>query len=738
MALCESEKKEDTMKKLVALLLCLIMVLSLGTTALAADGKSNDIVILHTDDVHCGVSDGMGYAGVAAYKAEMEQTHNYVALVDCGDAVQGGAIGTLSGGAYLVDIMNETGYDFATFGNHEFDYKIPQLTKLTKQAKFKYLACNFKYLGKGTSDIAYKPYEIVDYGGTKVAYIGIATPESFVKSTPAYFQDANGNYIYSFCEDDDGSALYKAVQNTVDEVKKAGANYVIALAHLGNEGTTDRWSSKAVIANTTGIDAVLDGHDHIAGVQKVANKDGKQIVLTEPGTKFENLGKLTIKTDGTITAELISPKEFTEKDAGITAYITKLTDTFKEYVSKVVAKSSIALPDKDENGNRLVRNHETALGDLCADAFRVMMDADIGIMNGGGIRKPIKAGDITLDNILSVFPWGNLPCKMEVTGQTVLDMLEMGAINYPEESGGFLSVSGLKYTIMAGVPSSIELTDKGEFSKVAGKYRVTNVQVLNKKTNEYEPLDLNKTYTLGGIDYTILYCGDGFTMFNDSKVLKAGDASYTDAQMVVDYIENKLGGTIGEEYAKPQGRISVNTDIKGSDWFYEAVNYVLSNGLMTGTSNTTFTPNGALTRGMLVTVLYRMAGSPKVEGKVSEKFSDCTDGSWYADAVLWASANKVVDGYEDGTFKPTKSITRQEMAKVLYGYDKIGGKTAEGITEKLTYTDLDAIADWALEAVTYCTAEKYLAGSNGAFSPKGTATRAMGAKVLMNMTKEAA
>ena len=726
------------MKKLIALLLAVCMVLGLMTTVFAADEKSNDIVILHTDDAHCGVNDNLGYAGVAAYKAEMKKTHNYVALVDCGDAIQGESIGTLSAGAYLVDIMNEVGYDFATFGNHEFDYKLPQLAKLTKQAKYQYLACNFKYIGKGTSDLNYKPYEIVTYGDKKVAFIGIVTPESFTKSTPAYFQDESGNYIYSFSEDETGTALYETVQKTVDEARAAGADYVIAMGHLGNEGITDRWTSKAVIANTTGIDAVLDGHDHIAGVQKVANKDGKQIVLTEPGTKFENLGKLTIKTDGTITAELISPKEFTEKDAGITAYINKLTDTFKEYVSKVVAKSSIALPDKDENGNRLVRNHETALGDLCADAFRVMMDADIGIMNGGGIRKPIKAGDITLDNILSVFPWGNLPCKMEVTGQTVLDMLEMGAINYPEESGGFLSVSGLKYTIMAGVPSSIELTDKGEFSKVAGKYRVTNVQVLNKKTNEYEPLDLNKTYTLGGIDYTILYCGDGFTMFNDSKVLKAGDASYTDAQMVVDYIENKLGGTIGEEYAKPQGRISVNTDIKGSDWFYEAVNYVLSNGLMTGTSNTTFTPNGALTRGMLVTVLYRMAGSPKVEGKVSEKFSDCTDGSWYADAVLWASANKVVDGYEDGTFKPTKSITRQEMAKVLYGYDKIGGKTAEGITEKLTYTDLDAIADWALEAVTYCTAEKYLAGSNGAFSPKGTATRAMGAKVLMNMTKEAA
>ena len=372
------------MKKLIALLLAACLMLGLMTTAFAADEKSNDIVILHTDDAHCGVNDNLGYAGVAAYKAEMEKTHNYVALVDCGDAIQGESIGTLSAGAYLVDIMNEVGYDFAAFGNHEFDYKLPQLAKLTKQAKYQYLACNFKYIGKGTSDLNYKPYEIVTYGDKKVAFIGIVTPESFTKSTPAYFQDESGNYIYSFSEDETGTALYETVQKTVDEVRAAGADYIIAMGHLGNEGITDRWTSKAVIANTTGIDAVLDGHDHIAGVQKVANKDGKQIVLTEPGTKFENLGKLTIKTDGTITAELISPKEFTEKDAGITAYITKLTDTFKEYVSKVVAKSDVELPDY--NGDkRLVRNTETALGDLAADAFRVMMDADIGIMNGASL-----------------------------------------------------------------------------------------------------------------------------------------------------------------------------------------------------------------------------------------------------------------------------------------------------------------------------------------------------------------
>lgn len=721
------------MKKLLALLLCLVMVLGLGTTAFAADAKSNDIVILHTDDVHCGVTDGMGYAGVAAYKAEMQQTHNYVALVDCGDAIQGEPIGTLSAGSYLVDIMNEVGYDFATFGNHEFDYKLPQLAKLTKQAKYEYLACNFKFLGTGKTDITYKPYEIVDYGGTKVAYIGIATPESFSKSTPAYFQDENGNYIYSFCEDDDGSALYKAVQDTVDEVKKAGADYVIALAHLGNEGITDIWTSKAVIANTIGIDAVLDGHDHETLTMKVANKDGKEIILAEAGQadgKLATIGKLTIKEDGTITSELVAAKDVTVKDKTVDAYVQNILNSFKESVSKVVAKSDVELPDY--NGDkRLVRNTETALGDLAADAFRVMMDADIGIMNGGGLRKPIHKGDITLNDMLSVFPWGNLPCKMEVTGQTVLDMLEMGAMKYPKESGGFLSVSGLKYTILAGVPSSVETNDKGEFVKVAGDYRVCNVQVLDKKTGLYQPLDLKKTYTLGGIDYTITYCGDGFTMFKDSKVLKAGDATMTDAQTVLSYIETKLGGTIGEEYAKPAGRITIYSDVKATDWYLKAVKYALDAGLMNGVGSG-FAPNGALTRGMLVTILYRQAGSPAVETKVTDKFSDCEQDSWYAPAVVWAE-NGIVGGYADGTFAPNKAITRQEMAKVLYGYDVATGKAKDAAATELTYTDLTSIADWALEGVHYCTAEKYLSGSNNAFNPAGTATRAMVAQVFMNM-----
>ena len=727
------------MKKLIALLLAACLMLGLMTTAFAADEKSNDIVILHTNDVHCGVSDGLGYVGVAAYKAEMEQTHNYVTLVDCGDAIQGEPIGLLSAGSYLVDIMNEVGYDLATFGNHEFDYKLPRLAELTKLAKYQYVSCNFKYIGKGTSDISYKPYEIVDYGGTKVAFVGITTPESFVKSTPAYFQDENGNFIYSLSEDKDGTALYQAVQTAVDAAKAEGAKYVVAVAHLGMEGTTDCWTSEAVIKNTNGIDAMLDGHSHEEYSKTVANKDGDEVVLAQTKTKLANLGKLTISADGKITSELISAKNYTKKDEHITEYITGITDKFSAELGKVVGKSEVELPVNDKNGKRLVRNAETALGNLAADAYRIMMDADIGIMNGGGLRAAIPEGDITLGTLFKVFPWGNLPCKVAVTGQTILDMLEMGAINYPKESGGFMHVSGLKYTIISGAKSTIETTDKGEFIKITGARRVTNVQVLNKSTGKYEPINAKKIYTLGGIDYTIVYGGDGFAMFKDAKVVTPADAKMTDSKVVLSYIEQKLGGTIGDEYAKPQGRISFvrYADVADTAWYAEAVNYVSDKELMNGVG-IGFDPNGTMTRGMLVTVLYRMAGAPAVEGKVSEKFTDCTDGSWYANAVLWASENKIVDGYEGGTYKPTKAVTRQEMAKILYGYDKLGGKTADGITEKLTYTDVDAIGEWALESVTYCTAAGYLAGSNGAFNPKGTATRAMGAKVLMNMTKEAA
>ena len=343
---------------------------------------------------------------------------------------------------------------------------------------------------------------------------------------------------------------------------------------------------------------------------------------------------------------------------------------------------------------------------------------------------------------------GRTVTTLKATGQEIIDALEWTARNTMAtfsdgenaigEMGGFLQVSGLKYTIDTTVKSSAKGDDKSMFVSVDGAYRVKNVKVL--KNGKYVDIDPKATYTVASHNYMLKDSGDGINMFADNKLLQ--DSVMLDNQVLINYIKDSLGGVVPATYAAPQGRITViatpYTDVLDGNWAVEAVNYVTDKNFMKGLSETTFGPNGALTRGMLVTVLYRMAGSPAVTGKVSEKFSDCTDGSWYADAVLWASANGIVNGYEDGTYKPTKAINRQEMAKVLYGYDKVGGKNAEGITEKLTYTDVDAIGEWAIESVTYCTAAGYLAGSNGAFNPTGTATRAMGAKVLMNMTKEAA
>lgn len=734
------------MKKLVALVLAACLLLGLMSTVLAAD-LSDDIVILYTNDVHTAVDDNIGYAGLAAYKKEMQAAHKYVALVDCGDAVQGAAIGTLSKGEYLVDIMNQVGYDYASFGNHEFDYTLPQLQKLINKAKYQYLCCNLTYTGKDNAGLTgYKPYAIATYGETKIAYVGIDTPESFTKSTPTYFQDANGNYVYSFAEGDNGANLYKTVQETVDAAKKDGATYVVAIAHLGVDESSEPYRSTDVIANTTGIDAMLDGHSHSTiAMEMVKNKDGKEIPLSSTGTKLVNIGKLTI-SDGKFTTELIS--DYTAKDDATDAYVKSIQDKNNALLNSVVAKSSVTLTTKRADGTRAVRNRETNLGDLCADAYRVVSGADIALVNGGGIRADIKAGNITYGAIIAVHPYGNALCVVEATGQEIIDALEWTARNTMSsgsdgenaigEMGGFLQVSGLKYTIDTTVKSSAKGDDKSMFVSVDGAYRVKNVKVL--KNGKYVDIDPKATYKVASHNYMLKDSGDGINMFADNKLLQ--DSVMLDNEVLINYIKDNLGGVVPASYAQPQGRITIistpYTDVTDGTWAVDAVNYVTDKNLMNGTSDTAFSPNTPLTRGMLVTVLYRMAGSPTVTGKVSEKFTDCTDGSWYADAVLWANEKGIVTGYENGTFDPTRAITRQEMAKVLYGYDKAMGKAGEEFAIQLAYSDLASIGDWALESVTYCAAAKYFAHTAGAsFNPRGYTTRAMGAQVLMNMTSDA-
>jgi 2',3'-cyclic-nucleotide 2'-phosphodiesterase (5'-nucleotidase family) len=524
------------------------------TTNPAESVSSDDIVILYDNDVHCAVD---GYASIAALKDDMKEKTDYVSLVSDGDFVQGATIGALSKGENIIDIMNQVGYDVVTLGNHEFDYQIPQLKTLTNIFMGKVVSCN--YIKLSNNKTVYDPYTIIQYGDKKVAYVGITTPESITKSTPTYFQNKKGEYVYGFCSDDTGKALYNQVQKSVDAAKKAGADYVIALAHLGDTGVETRWSSTSVIQNTTGIDVVLDGHSHSTYAKNmVKNKSGKDVLVSSTGTKFANIGKLVISKSGNFSTELVSLKEYTKTDSSIKGFIDLIKKAYEAEVSKVIGKTTVDLTTLNVATNkRAVRNAETNLGDFCADALRTVLGADVAIMNGGGIRANIAKGDITYNDLLSVFPWSNMGCLMEVTGQQIKDALEMGAKNYPEESGGFLQVSGMTYEINSKVTSTVKVDGMGMFVSVDGKYRVQNIKVLNSKTGKYEALNLTKKYKLAGINYTLKSSGDGYTMFKNNKILK--DEVAVDNEILITYLTKNLNGVVGDEYANPagQGRIVI-------------------------------------------------------------------------------------------------------------------------------------------------------------------------------------
>ena len=537
-------RRSNRMRKfrILALMLVLIMVLA-GCGTGNSTPAAKDIVILYTNDAHCGIEDGMGYQGLSAAKRALLAAGNKVLLVDNGDAVQGDTIGTLSKGEYIIDIMNKLGYDVATPGNHEFDYGMDQFNKLVEKADFDYISCNF--VDKDGNPVL-KPYVIKEADGVKIAFVGISTPKTITTSTPTYFQDGNGNYIYGFMQDDTGEKLYAAVQSAVDAARKEGAKYVIAMAHLGIEADCQPWTSSDVIVNTSGIDVVLDGHSHstIAG-DIVKNKEGKDVILTSTGTKLANIGCLTISADGKLSTALIN-------DDGMSDTIAEIKSGYEEIVNTVVASTKVELTVNDPvSGERMVRRQETNLGDLCADAYRAMSGADIAVVNGGGIRVSIPAGDITYGQIIAVHPFGNEMCVVEATGQQILDALEMGARNAPGECGGFLQVSGMSYEIDLNVEPTVEVNADGMFTGVSGEYRVKNVKVGN------EPLDLAKTYTLASHNYMLKSAGDGMAMFQGCTLLQ--DSVMIDNQVLINYIVDVLGGVVGEDYADPygQGRITV-------------------------------------------------------------------------------------------------------------------------------------------------------------------------------------
>ncbi len=546
------------MKRLLAILLALMLVLAGFTAAEAAEpDESKGIVVLYTNDVHCAVDDNIGYAGVAAYKNAYEKAGYEVVLVDSGDAVQGATIGTLSKGEYIVEIMNELGYAAAAVGNHEFDYGMDRFMELTELADYDYVAANFV---DKDGNLVVDAYTIVEAGGHKIAFVGAATPETFTSSSPAYFQDENGNFIYGFCEGGDGSDFYAAIQSAVDSAAAEGADIVIVLSHLGTNLESAPYSASDLIENTNGIDAVLDGHSHsVWAGEIVLNKDGEEVLLSSTGTKLENLGSLTIvdTEDGIdFTTELHHEVIF--QDDAMATFVAGIKEEYAELAQTVVAKTDVdltivdpTLTDSEGKPLRIVRSQETNLGDLCADAYRAMSGADIAFVNGGGIRTSIPAGDITYEQIISVHPFGNAMCVVEATGQEILDALEMSARKLPSENGGFLQVSGISFDIDMSVEPTVVTDDKGLFVEVSGDRRIKNVKVGDA------PIDPDATYTLASHNYMLKESGDGINMFADNVLLQ--DSVLLDNQVLIKYITEYLGGVVGAEYADlyGQGRINI-------------------------------------------------------------------------------------------------------------------------------------------------------------------------------------
>lgn len=526
----------------------------------SADGKG--VVILHTNDVHCGFESDdytYGIAELSAYRAHLEGEGYDVILVDAGDFIQGGAIGTLSDGEYPMQIMNALGYDAAVPGNHEFDYGMDTFLGLSEEADFPYLSVNFTDLRTGEKP--FQAYTIIEADNMKIAFVGITTPETPVSGRPSNFMDEYGSFIYGFLGGDDGTALYSAVQSAVDAAYADGADYVFAVGHMGDYVYDDRWSSVAVVKNVSGLTGFIDGHSHSVIESTVKDRDGVEVPLASTGTKLGNIGRITISGDE-IECSLVAKGDYTVTDDESSAefaayrqtadYLEQVNGRYAELVNQVVARTDVELTINDpDTGERAVRSAETNLGDLCADAYRAATKADIALINGGGVRANIAAGDITYGNMIDVQPFGNSLCVVKATGQQILDCLEMGAMHTPEESGGFMQVSGLTYEVDTYIPSSVTTDENGNFTGVDGEYRVRNVSIIG------EPLDLDRTYTVASHNFLLLSGGDGMSMFKDCEVV-AKEISL-DNQALIDFITVNLGGTVGGDYSDPRGsgRITV-------------------------------------------------------------------------------------------------------------------------------------------------------------------------------------
>ena len=539
---------------------------------------TDDIVILYTNDVHTYVDGPISYDVIAAIKKELQEEYEYVYLVDAGDHIQGTAYGSMDNGETIIKMMNAAGYDVATLGNHEFDYGMFGCMKAIDMAEYPYVSCNFHNEADGAcGENVLNSYELLQAGEETIAIIGITTPETFTKTTPAYFQDEEGNFIYGIAGGDDGSELYAAVQKAIDEAKEAGATKVIGLGHLGDDLSSMPWTSEETIANVCGFHAFIDGHSHsVVEGKEVSDRDGHKVLLTQTGQYFDRIGMMVIDAEsGEITTDFIECKEILADDnetvegyelfsdiyAGTELVANEEVQNIKdawiaeidEKLGQKVGAAEVVLDNYDAEGNRMVRGNETNTGDFCTDALYYLfddmgMDVDVSIMNGGGIRNKAITGDITYKICKDIHTFGNVACLQTVSGQQILDALEWGSrqLGSGEESGGFLQVSGLTYHINTSIPCTVQEDENGIWiGGPTGEYRVHEVKVYNKETNEWEDLKLDGEYNLAGYNYTLRDLGDGCAMFEGA--VNVLDYVMEDYMVLANYVQAFENGIVGAD-----------------------------------------------------------------------------------------------------------------------------------------------------------------------------------------------
>ena len=509
-----------------------VAAMAVGAPAASAcwTGEKSEVTILYTNDVHTYIdkqAPELTYAAIAALKQSYQDAGKKVLLVDAGDHVQGTAYGSMDQGASIIQLMNAAGYDAATPGNHEFDYGMDRAKELMRDADFPYLSCNWVDLR--TNLRVLPEIKVFVRGGVRIAFVGITTPETFTKSTPAYFMNkAQTKYIYDILGGEDGQKLYSAVQKAVDKAKCL-ADVVIGLGHLGVDPSSSPWTSEEVIAHTTGFDAFIDGHSHTVMENKqVADASGRLVTLTQTGSYFANVGEMTIAPDGTISTRLVST--YDQEDVAVAAEQAAWVNTVDDMLGEKIAVADTKFYITDPaTGKRRIRSGETNLGDFVADGIYTyfneveQLHCDIAIMNGGGIRADVPAGDWTFKTCKQISPFGNVACLMSVTGKQIQDALEFAARFAGEggkENGGFLQVAGARYTIHPMIPNTVQTNDKNVGTGSAATPRVSNVEIYDKTTGTYQPLDPNATYALAGMNYTLRNLGDGFAMFDGATLIK--------------------------------------------------------------------------------------------------------------------------------------------------------------------------------------------------------------------------